>query len=499
MGTSQKTFSGSLSSQPKALYVLALVELWERFSYYGIRVLLILYMTSQLGFRDEAAYGIYGMYFALVSAATVAGGYIADKFIGHQMAIYFGGVLIAIGHIFLMCSQVEGPFYSGLGFIATGTGFFKGNITTLLGQHYQTNDPRRDSGFTIFYMGINIGAFLAPFICGYVGRVYGWQYGFGISGAGIVLGLVIFYRSNEMAGINILKFLFPKVFTFSRYHLVILASLASIPLFSLCIHYHEIMKNFLHFFGIGLLCILVSVAFRYKGDERKSLLTLIIMIPFFVAFWTSFEQAGASVNLFIDRHVNKEFMGYTLETTWFQALTPFFIITLGPLFSWLWVRLSRHNLEPITPVKFALALLQVSLSFWFLKLAVDEGTANSMTSMVWVILAYFFRTTGELCLSPIALSMVTKLAPQGITSFMMGTFFLSIAFAQLLAQQIAVYFTAAGEINQEIKIIGQLHDPATSFLIFRQIFEFLIYLPLGAGILMLLISPLLKGVFKKHR
>ena len=188
-------------------------------------------------------------------------------------------------------------------------------------------------------------------------------------------------------------------------------------------------------------------------------------------------------------------MGYEIETAWFLSLTPFLILVLGPVFSTLWIQLGKRNLEPITPTKFSLALFQVSLSFWFLKLGVKEGTNNGMTSMIWIVLSYFFRTTGELCLAPVALSMVTKLAPSRLTSFMIGNFFLSIAFAQFFAQQIAKHFTTA----HEIKTVAHIHDKASSFHVFGQIFEFLVYLPLVAGIIMFIVSPFLKDIFKKYQ
>lgn len=495
--TSQSIFS----SQPKALYVLFFVELWERFSFYGIRVLLILYMTSELGFNDIGAYGVYGMYFALVSASTVAGGYLADRYLGNRKAIYLGGIFIALGHFFLLFLSTKEHLAYGLSFIVAGTGFFKANITSLLGQYYEPNDIRRDSGFTIFYMGINIGSFLAPFICGYIGRKYGWHYGFGISGIGILIGLIVLFAKGsvlEDRGLspNETNLNRPVFFGLSPYYLIILGTLISIPIFGWCIQNNEHMGNFLNVFGIGSLILLIGMAFKCEGDERKSMLTLILMLPFFVAFWTSFEQAGASILLFIDRHVTREIIGYTIESSWFLSLNPLFIITLGPPFAFLWIYLGKRNLEPMTPVKFSLSLLQVSLSFWFLKLGIMEGTANNMTSMFWVVCSYFFRTTGELCLSPVALSMVTKLAPQRLTSFMMGVFFLSIAFAQFMAQQVAKYFT---NVASELKEVTVLQDKAISFMVFGDIFEFLMYMPLVAAIIILMISPLLRPVFEKHR
>lgn len=497
----QDTSSNNIGSQPKALYVLAFAELWERFSYYGLRALLIFYLTSELGFSDVSAYGIYGMYFALASASSVAGGYLADRYLGNRQAIYLGGIFIMAGHLFLLLFNDQELLNFGLAFIIAGTGFFKPNITSLVGQYYQPNDPRRDGGFTIFYMGINLGAFLAPFACGYIGRKYGWHYGFSISGIGILLGLLALYFNRRVlgtAGLNPgqVRLTPPRFFNLSSYQIIILGTLLSIPVFAWCIHNHALIGNFLPYFGLFTLGALIMVAVRCIGEERKAMFTLILMMPFFVAFWTSFEQAGASINLFIERHVDRNFMGYEIETAWFLSLTPFLILILGPVFSLLWGQLGRRHRELTTPLKFAAAFFQISFGFWLLKLGVTEGGDTFTTSMIWVILFYGLRTTGELCISPIALSMVTKLAPQRFTSFMMGVFFLSLAFANFTAQQVAQYFTTA---SQGLKAVTALQDKATSFSTFGQIFEFLMYLPLISGIIMVMVSPFLKKVFEKHR
>ena len=489
----------SILLQPQSLYILFFAELWERFSYYGLRVLLVLYLTSELKLNDASAYGIYGMYFTLANASTVLGGYIADRYFGHLRAIYWGSLIILAGHLILFIPS-SFSLTLGLSFVIAGTGFFKANITSFLGQCYYPNDPRRDSGFTIFYMGINLGAFIAPFICGYIGRKYGWHYGFGMSGIGMLIGFIILL-CNKVALTKIdqrsddSKLHQAYFLKFSRYQLIIIGTLLTIPIFSLCLQYHEYMANFLYIFGMGVLLILLDIIFKCQREERKPLLTLMVMLPFFTAFWASFEQAGASINLFIDRHVDRHFMNYTIETTWFQSLTPLLIIILGPIFSLLWISLRKNRIEPSISIKFVLALTQVGLSFWFLKKGVEEGLAYGTTSMFWILLAYLFRTSGELCIAPVGLSMVTKLAPQRLTSFMMSVLFLSIAFAHFIAQQIACYFSSAQEVNK----VAQIHDKIISLNTFGQIFEFLIYFPIIAGTILLAISPFLKGTFKKYQ
>ena len=255
------------------------------------------------------------------------------------------------------------------------------------------------------------------------------------------------------------------------------------------------MENFLPFFGIAVLIFLVWTAIKCEREERKSMLTLILMLPFFTIFFASFEQAGGSMNLFTDRYVDRGFGGLTIPTPWFQSLNPLFIVLLAPLFSILWGYLGRKGKEPLAPVKFFLALLQMAIGFWFLKIAVEEVSMTGTSSMIWLVLAYLFHTTGEICLNPVGLSLVTKMAPVRFVSSMMGALFLSISFAHLMAQQVAKYFTA----EQEIEAAVIMTHKAVSLNVFGDIFQFLIYFPLAAGLLLLIIYPFVKGVFERHR
>jgi POT family proton-dependent oligopeptide transporter len=486
------------TTQPKALYVLFLAELWERFSYMGVRVLLILYMTSQLKYSDSFSYGIYGMFFTLVYASNLIGGYLADRYLGNRITILLGGCFMITGHI-CMALPFEEILTFGLAFIIIGTGFFKVNISSLLGQYYHPHDPRRDSGFTIFYMGINIGGLLAPILCGYVGMKYGWHYGFGLSGLGMSLGMLTFILGRPMLGSYGQSPLGNKLhdralFNLSRLHWIIITSLCSIPLISSLIQQHQEMEIILYALGSIMLLSVIWMAMKCEGDEKKRMLTLIAMLPFYLAFWASFEQAGASINLFTERHVHRVFMGMEIHTTLFQSLNPLFIIMLAPFLSGLWLYLGKRGKEPPTPIKFALALFFVGLSFWFLKIGVQEASINGMASMIWVILAFLLQSTGELFISPVALSMVTKLAPARFSSFMMGSLFLSMAFAHFTAQQIAKYFSAA----QEVSTVENITEVGNSLAIFKDIFDFLIYFPILMGLVMLLCYPLFKNVFKKY-
>ena len=489
----------TLNSQPRALYVLFIAELWERFSFYGLRALLILYMTTQLKHTDSYAYGAYGTYLALVFAANVVGGYLADRYLGSKKALYLGGYIILLGHLCLIF-PFKDLFHLGLSFIVIGTGFFKVNVSSFLGEFYVKNNPRRDAGFTIFYMGVNLGTLLAPLVCGYIGEKYGWNYGFGAAGFGMLIGILTLYYGDKSFGQagqgsygeNLHK---PSFLRLSPYTWIIILSLLSAPLFSWGLRHHGLMENFLPFFGIAVLIFLVWTAIKCEREERKSMLTLILMLPFFTIFFASFEQAGGSMNLFTDRYVDRGFGGLTIPTPWFQSLNPLFIVLLAPLFSILWGYLGRKGKEPLAPVKFFLALLQMAIGFWFLKIAVEEVSMTGTSSMIWLVLAYLFHTTGEICLNPVGLSLVTKMAPVRFVSSMMGALFLSISFAHLMAQQVAKYFTA----EQEIEAAVIMTHKAVSLNVFGDIFQFLIYFPLAAGLLLLIIYPFVKGVFERHR
>lgn len=483
------------SAQPPALYILFFAEIWERFSYYGMRALLILFMTKKLLMNDETSYEVYGAYTALVYASTVIGGYMADRFLGNRLAIYIGGVLIAMGH-FTLAMPIQKSLFMGLAFIILGTGFFKANISSLLGQFYQKNDPRRDGGFTIFYMGINIGGFLAPLICGLVGEKFGWHYGFALAGFGMLSGLLVLVCGSDVLkgkgeAPNRQKLMKARFMGLSQFHLILIGTVIMVPVCGFVIFNKTIMEYFLQIFGGAALIALFWLAFKAEPEERKSMLTLAVMLPFYMAFFACFEQAGASMNLFADRNVDRMLFGFEIPTTYFQMLNPMFIILCAPLISMLWIKLGQKKKDPLTPIKFVLGLLQVGLGFACL-IAGVKSAHEGMTSMIWLTLAYFFHSTGELCLSPVGLSMATKLSPARFTGFMMGVLFLSIAFASYLAQVIAKVFGAP-------KGIDVAQDKIASLAGFADIYQFLVYMPIGAAVLLLLIYPFIKGVFLRHQ
>jgi POT family proton-dependent oligopeptide transporter len=486
---------------PKGLFVLFFTEMWERFSYYGMRALLVLYLTKHFLFGDKEASLIYGSYGSLVYAMPLIGGLIADRYLGYRKAIAFGAVLLVLGHFGM---AFEGPtaelvngevvrsgihtqgFYLSLAFIIVGVGFLKANISTIVGQLYSENDPRRDGGFTIFYMGINIGAFTATLACAYLGETYGWRYGFGLAGIGMLFGLLVFqiFRKHllgygEPPVPGLLEQTVAPMITKERL-IYIVGFLSVIAIWQIIQRTSEL--------GIGLL-ILGSIVVAWtiwfslskcSTVERDRMLVMLFLIVASVFFWALFEQAGSSLTLFTDRNVNKG----GLTAGMFQAFNPFFIILCAPLFAWLWVKLSAKGLEPSTPAKFGLGIMQVGLGFAVLVYGASHADENGQVALIWLALMYFLHTTGELCLSPVGLSMVTKLSVQRVAAMMMGAWFLSSAFASyaggIIAGAMAIEETA-----------GDASNALASLLTYTTVFEKLAIVAIGIGIFMLLISPLL--------
>jgi len=488
-----KKASAKFNQHPKGLFHLFFAEMWERFSFYGMRALLVLYMTLELGFTDSKAYGVYAAYFTLVYATTLLGGIVADRILGNQKAITIGGILITIGHLVLTLTNLY-AFYIGLAFVIAGTGLFKANISTLLGQLYDKSDPRRDSGFTIFYMGINLGALLASLVCGYVGETFGWHYGFGLASIGMLSGLVTFLRGLNNFGS---KGLPPKnsrlndktALGISREYLIYILSFLSVPLFAYFMMHENLFDQALPLFGVIVLSWLFVLTLKAKKEERASLLVIFVLMFFQVAFFSLFEQAGSSMTLFTERHVNRAIAGFTLTSSQFQALNPLFILLFGPVFSWLWTTLGKKNRDPYPPAKFILALIQVASGFLVLKVGINLANLAGYTSASWLVLAYFLHTTGEICLSPVGLSLVTKLAPQRLLSTLMGVWFLSIAFANHLAgifAKMSSVETIEGHINNTFDALQKYEDTFSTIMSFAFIM----------ALILLIISPFLNRVFK---
>ncbi|MGE3165637.1 MAG: peptide MFS transporter [Planctomycetota bacterium] len=599
-----------LFGHPAGLFTLFFAEMWERFSYYGMRALLIFYMTKGfLGYGDSDAYAVYGAYTALVYMTPFFGGMLADRILGQRRAVVLGGILMALGHL-TMTFEDKTMFFTALALLITGNGFFKPNISTLVGSLYPKGSPRRDGGFTIFYMGINLGAAISPLLCGYVGETYGWHYGFGLATVGMLAGLAVFVAPTFItqiiifwsaaatagslfwfhpegifstlvncfiavallaaAGVSIValgrgglpahvgqppdpeRLSRPLVAGLRTEYAVYLGAVVAIPVFALLVSgfsgftshgeplqlaSNELIKNLenspnriapvvamvvkeaskpagllLFVAGLGSLIYLTLETFRLDKVRRERMFVVLILTFFSLFFWAFFEQAGSSINNFTDRNVDRVFaervvtaddvgktiqlsptqeqFGYsnggslfTLDTLtalraeegrlpnfqidWvvtadnvgmkiadrggevpastFQSVNAVFILLFGLILTALWSWLGARGFEPSTPLKFALGLIQLALGFGAFWYGAQTADSRGMVGVQWLILGYLLHTTGELCLSPVGLSMVTKLTPARLASTLMGTWFLATAFSQYLAGIISLFTSVSGE------------------------------------------------------
>lgn len=489
-----QAISQKFNHHPRGLYYLFFAELWERFSFYGMRALLVLYMVNELKFKDARAYGIMAAYAALVYTTPIIGGFIADHFLGNRRAIIAGGIFIAIGHA---CLAIDGMmfFYFGLAFIIAGTGLFKANVSSLVGQLYEIGDPRRDAGFTIFYMGINLGALLAPLACGYIGQKYGWHAGFALASFGMLLGLVTFFKGIASFGSagtapNIQSLRKSTLVGLSKEQLIYIAAVFSVPVFAYLVNQDHIFDIILKVIGVLVFAYVIFLSLTKFKEHKIALYVILTLMFFHTAFFALFEQAFSSLTLFTDRVIDRTVFGVTLETAQFQSLNPAFIILFGPVFAYLWVHLGKKHREPYPPIKFCFGLLFVALGFGAFIMGIKETEPGQLISGYWLVLGYLLHSIGELCISPVGLSMVTKLAPRAIGSMMMGIWFLSIAFAENLAgvfAKLAVIETGEGESI----------DVAGAALVYGHAFEIVMYMAFAAALVLLLLSPLMKSVFLK--
>ena len=434
---------------PKALFALFMVELWERFSYYGMRALLILYMTASVidggfAFDDAKAYGIYGAYGALVYLTPLIGGFFADKLVGFRKAIVWGAILMAIGQftLFLSGNANEVSFYIGLAVLVVGNGFFKPNISSMIGRFYEDGDKRRDGAFTLFYMGINMGAFLAPLTCGAIGENEGWQYGFLTAGIGMVIGYLVFVWGSKQGiygdvgngpDVQLDKPIIPGL---SNKMLPAVATVIMIVLASTLIVYNDIVDIILVLLAALVIGYLLYEAGKMELQAKQRIWVVVVLLFFTTVFWTFFELAGSALSLFTARNVDRSLFGYEIKTTFFQSFNPLFIMLFAPIFSWVWIKLSNANKEPAAPYKFGMGLVLLGLGFLALNLGGASATAGMIPAMFMVLL-YLLHTIGELTLSPVGLSLVTKLSPRHMVGFLMGIWLLSSSLAHQGGKHIA--------------------------------------------------------------
>lgn len=441
---------------PAGLWLLFFAEMWERFSYYGMRALLVLYMTSQaLNYQDKFAKGVvYAGFTALVYAVPVLGGYLADRFIGTGRAIIFGALLMAAGNFSLAVEGNEIAFYIGLALLCVGNGFFKPNISTTVGRLYADGDPMRDRGFSVFYQGINLGAFLSPLICGYLGEVHGWKYGFLSAGIGMMLGLVTFILGRrvleghdnpptpEAPKTPLLGM--PANFT------IVLGSFVAVPLCAYML-WKGLIGDLLLPIAIGIYVYCIYIAVKSDRITRDRILMVMILFLCNILFWALFEQAGSSLNTYARDVVNRRIFSFDTLTSWYQSVNAIFIVALAPAFSAIWMALRRVNKMPSIPAKFGLGIIQLGIGYYFLVAGAAQTDDTGRVIAMWLILCYLLHTTGELCLSPVGLSAVTKLCPTSRVGFFMGAWFLSIAIANYLGGQIA---TLTGDSSKYAVEVG---------------------------------------------
>jgi POT family proton-dependent oligopeptide transporter len=501
--TQTKSTQTEFFGHPQALFVLFFTEMWERFSFYGMKALLIFYLTKYYLFSDDAGNLLIGSYAALVYAMPVLGGFFADKYLGFRKAIIFGGILLVVGHLGMAyegnatTKSLTGEiirddfalqiFYLSLAFIVMGVGFLKANISSLVGELYEQGDKRRDSGFTIFYMGINLGSFLATLICVWLGEKYGWSIGFAAAGFGMLFGLLTFISGKKLlmgkGESNVPEFLAKCSFGIKNEWLIYAVSVLSILLIWQMVQRHSIVQNVLIVSGaISFVYILYYATTQLEKVARERLLALTVLILFTIVFWALFEQAYTSLNLFADRILDRTIFGYTIPAGQFLSLNALFIVLLAPIFAWLWVRLGNYN--PNTAVKFAIALLLVGLGFGSLVFGIGTSEMGKV-GMFWLVLTYFCHTCAELCLSPVGLSAVTKLTPTKIVGFMMGVWFLATASSEFIASILATIASVATEN-------GKAPDLNLAKQSYLTLFEYLFYTGIGFGVLLLGFSPIIK-------
>lgn len=481
--TSQDT--AGIGGHPRGLTTLFFTEMWERFSYYGMRALLILYMTTAvasggMGFDNKTAASIYGAYTGSVYLMSIPGGWVADNVLGTRQAVFIGGIIIALGH-YSMAIPTTPTFFLGLVLIVLGTGLLKPNVSALVGDLYSPQDQRRDAGFSIFYMGINIGAFTAPLVCSYLGEKINWHLGFGAAGVGMTLGLIQYVIGRDRLQHVGLP---PQQSTAETRRKAVLGVLFMAAISGavgvLFFGPAAIVENqmwimlsaLLLFFGWLFLAFL-------KPEEKKPVAVIVILFFFSLMFWACYEQAGSSFNLFARDFTNRNVFGYEFPTGWYQAVPPIAVVALTPLFAWLWLNLGDR--QPSSPVKFTFGLVFVGLGAALLAIASLFTTGGAKVGPWWLVGVYILQTIGEICLYPVGLSTTTKLAPPRLAGLMMGIWFLSISFGNFAAGKAAGYF----ESGSQDALIGLFTKVAA--------------VPIIAGVLLLFLVPLLRRLMGNVR
>jgi POT family proton-dependent oligopeptide transporter len=466
------------AGHPKGLYMLFFAEMWERFSYYGMRAILIFYLTQHWLFSDSKSNLIYGAYTSLVYITPVLGGYLADRYLGQRKAVLFGGVLLALGHSLMAVEGVGGQndptinvFWAALAFIIVGSGFLKANISVMVGQLYNLTDIRRDGAYTIFYMGINLGAAVGTILVAYLGQTIGWGLGFGLAGIGMVAGLAVFVLGKKVlngAGEA------PNPLAAGREWLIYAIGFAAVAVIWALVQYQDVIQMLLIVSGVSLLGYVLYESLKLPKEPRERMFAILFLISLNPIFWGLFEQAGGSMNLFTDRFVDRSGVPAGI----FQSINPIYIILLAPLFAGLWQWLARSGKEPSAPAKFGIALAQMGFANLVLVWGAEAYGIEVMTPVYLVFLYYLFATTAELCLSPVGLSAMNRLSPKFLASLIMGAWFYMTAVGNFVAGKIG---EATGGHDGEMSKQGLL-----------DIYELFGWITIGIAVAVLVVSPLVK-------
>ncbi|WP_062060018.1 peptide MFS transporter [Aquimarina longa] len=504
-----------LFGHPKGLLYLFFAELWERFSFYGMKALLVLYMTKHLLYSDNASFGVMAAYMSLVYVTPMIGGMIADRYIGYRKSIILGGVLMAAGHFFLTIETAV-FFYGSLALIIVGNGFFKPNISTMVGALYKKGDGRRDSGFTIFYLGINIGGAVAPLACAWFAEVYGWHYGFLLAGIGMMVGLLVFKRGTQLDVFGT-KGLVPDIENYKKrlYGLntgdrIWFLAWLSVPLFALIVRFNEFEHYLVWVASLFLIGYITYILIQVSVKERKRLLVVVYFTTLYALFSAVFEQAGSSLTLFADRNVN--LVGINAAQT--NSINSTWIVLLAIPFAILWTFLSKKKANPNSAIKFGLGMLFLGLGFVVFGMSAQEVDEYARTPMFYLIFGYLILTVGELFLSPIGLSKITELSPLKYATFIMGVWFSANFYGHFFAGKIAKLTTVKegegsvfsegvwGTISQTITGISSTVTTENTTEAFQQLYSYVsVYanfgvITMGIGVVALLISPIIKELME---
>jgi len=466
---------------PKQLWYLFLAEMWERFSFYGMRGMLTIFMVERLLLHEKEANLQYGAIQAFVYTMAFIGGMFADKILGFRKSIFWGGILMIVGS-FTLAFSPESLFYIGISFTIVGTGFFKPNISSMVGQLYAENDPRRDAGFSLFYSGINLGALLGGAACIYVATTISWNIAFSLAGIVMIFGLVVFAFTQKTLGPIGLP---PVSETQSKWsaYLVYIGSLLSIPLILILVSNTQYTDLFMYIVGPAALLYIIYEMLKYNTIERKRLAAALIFIVFSIIFWAFFEQSGGSLSLFARYNLNDKVAGFTIDPNIINnSSNSLFIITLSPLIGLLWLWLNKRKFEPNSIIKFGIAFLFLAGAFYTFYTTRFFAAPNGITSLNVFTIAYLIITLGELCISPIGLSLMTKLSPKPLHGAMMGMWFLASAYGQYAAGILGAGMTVADEN-------ASLPEKLTAYT--EGYYQLAIY-ALVAGIIMIVASPFIK-------